>query len=211
VTLFDYSAGLLLLVSGLIGLARGATREITTVVALVLAAVAAVFALRFTGPVARHAIHAAWLANIVALLVIFVLSYLVFRLIGGMLTRGVQEAGLSSLDRILGLGVGLVRALVVLGGVTLLLGAASPPERMPRWISQAKLFPLALAAGGALRAFAPHGMKLAREVAPTLEGAVAGDAPSNAETSLPGHQDPYGHDGPTRRHRASDSLEEDSR
>ncbi len=57
VTLFDLGAGLILLVSGIVGFVRGATREVTTVVAFVLAAVLSVLALRFTGPIARHAIH----------------------------------------------------------------------------------------------------------------------------------------------------------
>jgi membrane protein required for colicin V production len=175
VTAFDYGAGLLLLASGLIGLARGATREITTVVALLLGAILAIFSLRVTGPMARQMIHTAWLANTAALLVMFVLCYLSLRLMGGALTRGVQETGLSGLDRLLGLGIGLVRAVVLMGAFALLLDAATPPERMPMWITTARLYPLAAAAGGALRAFGPEGMKVARDVAPALADAVTGD------------------------------------
>jgi membrane protein required for colicin V production len=175
VTAFDFGAGLLLIVSGLMGLARGATREVTTVLASVVASVVAVVALRVTGPVARRLIHAPWLANVAAILFVFILAYAVLRLIGGALTRSVQQTSLSGLDRLLGLGVGFVRALVVLGGFALLLDAATPPERMPRWITQAKLFPLAAAAGDALRAFAPEGLKFAHDVAPGLAEAVTSD------------------------------------
>jgi membrane protein required for colicin V production len=171
---FDVAAGLLLLVSALIGLSRGATREVTMVLASVVASVMAVFALRITGPVARRMIHAPWLANVVAILVVFILAYVVLRLIGGALTRSVQQTSLSGLDRLLGLGIGLVRALVVLGGFALLLEAATPPERMPQWVTQAKLYPLAAAAGGALRAFAPEGLKVAHDMAPDLANAVTG-------------------------------------
>jgi membrane protein required for colicin V production len=173
-TAFDVAAGLLLLISGLIGLSRGATREVTTVLASVVASVMAVFALRITGPVARRVIHAPWLANVAAILIIFILAYVVLRLIGSALSRSVQQTSLSGLDRLLGLGVGLVRALVVLGGFALLLEAATPPERMPQWVTQAKLYPLAAAAGGALRAFAPEGLKVAHDVAPDLADAVTG-------------------------------------
>lgn len=178
-TVFDYGAGLLLLVSGLVGLVRGATRELTTVLALVLAAVIAVFALRFSGPLARHSIHAAWLANTAAILFVFILAYVVLRLIGGMLSRGVQQTALSGVDRGLGLGVGVVRALVVLGGFILLVNAATPPERMPKWITSAKLYPLASASGEALRRFAPRSLKVARHVGPILEDAAAGEPPFN--------------------------------
>lgn len=199
-TIFDYVAGALLLVSGLVGLVRGATREVTTVVALVLAAIIAVFCVRFTGPIAASAIHAVWLADTVAVLVTFAVVYLLLRLIGMALTHTVQQTGLSGLDRLLGFGVGLVRGLVVLGGFILLVNAATPPERMPRWITTAKLYPLASAAGGALRAFAPEGMKMAHDVAPALEDAVSG------------HDETTGRAHDRKRHRTDqDDQSEDDR
>lgn len=180
VTGFDYAAGLLLLLSGLVGFVRGATREVTTVVALVLAAVSSVFALRLTGPLARHVIHPAWLANSAAVLGGFMVVYVILRLMGGALTKTVRQTSLSGLDRVLGLGIGLVRALVVLGGFIMLLKAATPPERMPSWITTAALYPLASAAGSALKAFAPAGAKMARQMAPALAGGIGADNASGA-------------------------------
>ncbi len=188
-TSFDYAAAFILLASGLIGLVRGATREVTTVVAFVLAAIVSVFALRFSGPLARHAIHAGWLANTAAILAVFIVAYIVLRLIGGALTRTVQQTSLSGLDRLLGFGIGLVRALVVLGGFTLLLNAATPAERLPKWITGATLYPLAAAAGAALRAFAPQGLKVARDVAPVLEGEANTDSSSTDGDT--GSADPF--------------------
>jgi membrane protein required for colicin V production len=175
VTVFDYAAGGLLLVSGLFGFARGATHEITTVVALVLASIVAVAAERYTGPIALHMIHTPWMATAAALLVTFILVYIALRMIGGALTRSVRQTSLSGLDRVLGLGVGLVRALVALGGFMLVIDAAMPPERMPAWITGAKLYPLASAAGGALRNFAPQGLKVAHDVAPALADRAGAD------------------------------------
>jgi membrane protein required for colicin V production len=178
-TLFDILAGLVLAVSGLVGFARGATREVTTVIAFVLAAVAAVFGLRFTGPVAQHFIATPWMANTAAILVLFIVVYIVLRLIGGRLTSGVRQTVLSGFDRALGFVIGLVRGLVVIGVSALLINAATPPERMPAWITRAKLYPLANAAGGALRAFAPQGLKVAHDVAAGTEQAVTGAAAAN--------------------------------
>ena len=212
-TNFDYAAGFLLLVSGVVGFARGATREVTTVVAFVLAAIVAVAALRLSGPVMATVIHARWLANTAAILLVFIVAYLVFRLVGVALTRTVQQTGLSGLDRLLGFAIGLVRGVVVLGGFALLLNAAMPPERMPTWISNARLYPLADAAGGALRAFAPRGMKVAHDVAPALADAVAGegistqDAPAAAgRAPRKTHQDSAG-----PRHRVIDDSVENTR
>ncbi len=198
-TIFDYAAGILLLLSGLFGFVRGATRELTTVLALIAATIVAVVGARVTGPFAAKFIHTAWLANTAAVLLSFILVYSLVRLAGGALTRGVQQTSLSGLDRLLGFGVGLVRALLVLGAFALLLDAATPVERMPHWITDAKLYPLASAAGGVLRTVAPAGLAMTRGVAPELAGdSLSG--PANALSKSLSH-----------RHRAPDHLEEESR
>lgn len=183
VTIFDYSVAILLLVSGVAGLVRGATREISTVVALVVAAAVAASTLKFTWPLAAHVVHTQWLANALALLTVFILVYVALRLIGGVLTRGVHRTGLSGLDRLLGLGIGFVRALVVLGGFVLLIKAVTPAERIPAWISEAKTYPLASAAADALKAFAPQGLKAARDVAPELGASSSEETAAAASTS----------------------------
>jgi membrane protein required for colicin V production len=177
VTLFDILAGLVLAVSGIVGFARGATREVTTVIAFVLAAVAAIFGLRFTEPLARHFIATPWIANTAAILILFLIVYIILRLIGGKLTAGVRQTVLSGIDRALGFAIGLVRGLVVIGAFVLLIDAAPPP---PAWITRAKLYPLANAAGGALRAFGPQGLKVAHDVAAGTGQAVTGDSPGQS-------------------------------
>jgi membrane protein required for colicin V production len=181
VTVFDYAAAFLLVTSCLFGVVRGATREISTILAFIVAAAAAVFALRFTAPIAKGLVHAAWLANTVAVLATFVAVYAVLRLIAGAITAGVRQTGLSGLDRLIGGAIGVVRAVVVLGGFALLVSAAVPPDRMPQWLSQAKLYPLASAAGDTLRAFAPRGLKMAKDIAPAITGAAAGGSWSDAQ------------------------------
>jgi membrane protein required for colicin V production len=207
---FDIAVVLILLGSGAFGWVRGATREVTTVIAFIAAVVIAVFGLRSTGPLARHAIHTAWIANTAAVLLLFAAAYLVLRIIGGALTQRVkQTAALSSLDRILGFGIGLVRGFVVVGAVTLLLNAATPPERMPAWISKARLYPLADTAAAMLKAFAPEGLRVAHNVAPTVAGAVKGDA--DEATGEPGDK-PSKETGYTAQQRKSlDDLVEKSR
>ncbi len=217
-TLFDVVAGLVLLASGLIAFVRGATREVTTVLAFIAAIVVAVFGLRFTGPIARHAIHTAWIANAAAVLILFVVAYIVLRLIGGALTHQVRQTVLSGLDRLLGLGIGLVRGAVVVGALTLLINSATPPERMPAWISKAKLYPAASSVAALLRTFAPEGLRMAHTVEPTMRDAVsAGVADTSsvdAQTLAPAVPDtkPQPHRGNSAAQRKSlDDLVEKSR
>ncbi|MBV8683067.1 MAG: CvpA family protein [Caulobacteraceae bacterium] len=159
---FDWAAGGLLAASAAIGLARGATREVTSIVALFVAAALAIVAARFGGPLFHRLIHPDWLAMPAGLVAVFLIAYVILRLIGGFLTRGVRDSGLSGLDRVLGLTLGLVRGLAALGAFALLLGAFIPAQRTPPWIGRARLYPLALGAGAALRAAAPHALSMAR-------------------------------------------------
>ena len=173
-TQFDLIAVAILAVSGLIGFARGALRELTTVIAFIVAVGVALLALRWTGPLARQWLHPAWIGNIAALLGGFLLPYMVIRLIGAAITRGVHDVGaLGGLDRVAGLGVGLVRGFVILGVFQLVFAAATPRERMPAWISGAALYPAAADSAAALKALEPEGLAVAGKLAPALKQAVS--------------------------------------
>jgi membrane protein required for colicin V production len=186
VTQFDLIAIAILAVSGLIGFARGALREVTTVIAFAAAAVIALMALRFSGPLARHWLHPAWVGNVAALLAVFLASYIAIRVIGGGIARSVHGVqSLGGLDRLAGLGIGLIRGFVILGAFQLVFTAATPRERMPHWISSAVLYPAATDSAQALKALEPEGLAVAGRLAPALKQAVtdgANDAQSTEKT-----------------------------
>ncbi|MDP3176205.1 MAG: CvpA family protein, partial [Phenylobacterium sp.] len=115
-----------------------------------------------------------WAGDVAAVLATFVVVYIVLRLFGASLARRIKGAEvLGMLDRSVGLGFGLVRALVVLGAFNLFFNAATPPERVPRWISGATLYPLTTAAGRVLITFAPKGRDLAGRLKPAFDDAVS--------------------------------------
>lgn len=171
--MFDLLVLLVLAVSAFVGFVRGATREVVTVLAFVGAVVVSLFALRLTGPLARAAINPDWLAMVAALLVVFVAVYIALRIAGASLTRRVHDVqSLGTFDRVVGVGFGLIRALVLLGVFNLVFNVATPPERAPAWVTGAKLYPLTEASAKALRAVAPKGSAIFNRVTPVLEKAV---------------------------------------
>jgi membrane protein required for colicin V production len=173
--LFDLAAGLVLVVSALVGWIRGASREVATVAALAIAAVVAIFGLRFTGPIARHAIATPWIANIAAILIVFAAVYILLRVAAAALSRRIHRgAGLGGVDRIVGAGFGVARALVILGLANLTIRAIVPADRMPTWISGAWLYPVSFASGRVLMTFAPQGARLAHQVEPVVGKAITG-------------------------------------
>jgi len=170
---FDIVVLSILLASAALGFFSGATREMVRALSFVLAAVLAIYGLRWTAPFARETIDPDWLASVVAGLVVFVLVYATLRITGGAMVRGVQGAHvLGVLDRTVGLGFGLLRALVVLGALHLAFEAATPADRVPKWMTGAAFYPLTSASANLLKTFAPKGLDMADKLAPSLQGAV---------------------------------------
>ncbi len=160
-TAFDVVAILMVAVSALIGFARGAVREVVTLVAFGAAAVIALLALPFTAPVMRAVVHKpAWAGAASAVVVVFVLVYVLLRVFGGQLARFLHASNLGGPDRALGAGVGVARALVALGGFFLLYDKAMPRDLSPGWITGGATWPVARASGHALEKLAPQGGRL---------------------------------------------------
>lgn len=185
-TWFDWAAAGILLLSGLIGFARGVTREVTMVIALILAAVLSIYGLRVTVPIAHHFIAIRWMAIVAAVVAVFLAAYLALRLLGGALTRGVRATPLSGVDRGLGFGVGVVRGVLIVGVAAICIHASAPKAHQPAWFMQAKFLPLADGVGNRLRAVAPKGLEMAETVAPSIENAVLNpSAPADTRPAKP--------------------------
>jgi membrane protein required for colicin V production len=176
VTQFDFIVAALLLISAAVGFARGAVREIAALVALVAAAAFAVFGLPLFAPMMRHIVHPDWLAAVATLICVFVVTYVLLRFVGAALARQVQQTSfIGTLDRSIGLAIGLARGLIVLGALNLMFNAATPADIRPHWITGATTWPLAQNMGRLLTAMAPKGLDIAGRLKPAFDRAV-GDA-----------------------------------
>ncbi len=175
-----------LLISAAFGFWQGATREMVGVISLVAAVMAAVYGLRFTGPLARHLIHPDWAGTVVAVVMTFIAVYAGLRLLGAGLARSIRDTQvLGMLDRSIGLGFGLIRALVFLGLFNLAFTAATPPSLMPGWLTGSTFYPLSETSGQILRRLAPQGADLAGKLTPALTDAVR-DGSAKPSRDLPG-------------------------
>ena len=172
-TAFDVAALLIVLVSALIGWSRGAVKELVTLTAFALAALAAVFLLPITGGLFRRLVHPAWAGNAAAIVVLFLIVYIALRVMGAWITQQLHASSLGSLDRGAGGVIGVLRALVVLGAFFLVFAAVTPAELRPPWITGALTWPLAGASGRALSVFAPAGMKLGGAAAKVMGEGVS--------------------------------------
>lgn len=190
-TPFDIIAGLLLVVSGVTGWVRGASRELTSALSFIIAAAISLFGLRVSGPIFRSLMDPDWAATAAAIVVVFVVFFLIIRLIGGQLTASLHETSAGTLDRAVGATFGVIRAVVILGVFNLLLHLATPPDRMPHWVQDSMFYPLSQASGAVLKVFAPKGKALAGKLAPAIKEAVheGGDNTSGENSSDKGYDD----------------------
>ncbi|MFI4966923.1 MAG: CvpA family protein [Caulobacterales bacterium] len=198
-TQFDLIVLVLLAISAAVGFARGAIREIVALTALLTGAAAAIFTLHESAPIARKLIHPDWLGTAAALVGVFLVVYLLVRLVGGLVARQIQETRfIGVLDRSVGLAIGLARGLIVLGALNLMFNAATPKDLQPRWIVGSTTWPLAQDMGRLLTGLAPSGLDIAGRLKPAFDRAMHGAAHRTAHDAMDDRLKSEGYDARQR-------------
>lgn len=170
---FDVVAILVLIASAAAGWVRGGTREIITLLSFVLAAFIALVALPLTAPLGRGLVDPDWAGTIFAAILSFLIVYFGIRIFGSILSKRAQaHPQLAGVDRIVGIVVGTTRGLVLLGAVHLVIVAAMPGERTPRWLSEAALRPITAGAARAIQIILPGIGRGADALSPVVASSV---------------------------------------
>jgi membrane protein required for colicin V production len=159
----DYVILLLCLASALIGLWRGFTAEALSLLTLLVSIwLAWAFAGRFE-PMLGTWIGASpevrlWTARVI----VFALALLVGGLISWVARKLIRHTGLSGLDRLLGAGFGLLRAVVLIGLAVIVmefLGLEQEP-----WWQESRLKPYADRAAAAVKYYAELGNRYLQDL-----------------------------------------------
>ena len=184
---FDVIAILVILASAAAGWVRGGTREIITLLSFVLAAFIALVALPLTAPLGRALVDPDWAGTIAAAVASFLLIYFGIRIFGSILSKRAQaHPQLGGIDRIVGIFVGAARSLVLLGAIHLVIVAAMPGERTPRWLSEAALRPVTAGAARVIQIVLPGIGRGADSLAPVVTSSV--NEGFSGEEALPSPQ-----------------------
>ncbi|WGM31240.1 CvpA family protein [Brevundimonas sp. NIBR11] len=170
---FDAFAIIVILASAAAGWVRGGTRELITLLSFVLAAFIALVALPLTAPIGRALVDPDWAGSIFAAIVSFLLIYFGIRIFGSVLSKRAQaHPTLGGVDRFVGVLVGAGRSLVLLGAIHLVIVAAMPGERTPRWLSEATLRPISAGAARAIQIILPGIGRGADAISPVVDSSV---------------------------------------
>jgi membrane protein required for colicin V production len=184
---FDVIAILVILASAAAGWVRGGTREIITLLSFVLAAFIALVALPLTAPLGRALVNPDWAGTIFAAIASFLLIYFGIRIFGSILSKQAQaHPHLGGIDRLLGIFVGAARSLVLLGAIHLVVVAAMPGERTPRWLSEASLRPVTAGAARLIQIVLPGIGRGADALTPVVTSSV--NEGFSGEEALPSPQ-----------------------
>lgn len=170
---YDVFAIVVILFSAAAGWVRGGVREVITLLSALLAALIALVTLPFTAMLGRALIDPDWAGTVLAAIVSFFIVYFGIRIFGSILSRRAQaHPQLGGVDRFVGVFVGAARALVLLGAVHLVIVAAMPGERTPRWLAQAALYPVSAVGARAIQAVLPGIGRGADLLSPVVDSSV---------------------------------------
>jgi membrane protein required for colicin V production len=134
----------IMLVSGLLALMRGFTREVLSLVAWVAAALATYIAVKQPALVALAIpyVEKPPLPQIAVGAIVFIVVLIVFSLVGVKVSDKVVDSSAGAFDRSLGFVYGLGRGFVLITIAYLFYGWLVPLERQGDWVRNASSLPL---------------------------------------------------------------------
>ena len=150
---------LLLLVSIVTSFSAGLTREVVGLITMVAALGAAVWFYGTAGSFLLPYVSSPGVAHFCGFLIVFCGVLLLGALLGRLLRRFINVAGLSFVDRLLGAGFGLVRGLLISIALIMALLAFTPGKSGPDAVAQSRVAPYVIDAARLFAAVAPHELK----------------------------------------------------
>lgn len=138
-TLFDLIVLVVVAFSALLAFARGAVRGILGLASWIGAAVVAFLLVDAVRPMVRAAVASDTIADALSVAGAFLIALIGLKLLAGMIARAVDASPLGPLDKLLGLGFGLLRGAVIVCLAYLLASGVMAPERQPDWVRHAYL------------------------------------------------------------------------
>ncbi|MDP6707744.1 MAG: CvpA family protein [Alphaproteobacteria bacterium] len=157
-TYADITILVVLLVSGLLALARGFVKEMLHILAWIGAAVIAVRAFPFAQPYVAQYLQPDLLANLATTAGIFVVSLIVLVFVFSTIAKRVRESEIGMIDRSLGFLFGLARGALVVALAYLVLMQFLPTDKdeQPRWVTASMSLPYVEQSAKLLTTVAPE-------------------------------------------------------
>jgi uncharacterized membrane protein required for colicin V production len=141
-TTLDYVIVLIVLVSAGFAAWRGFLWETLSIFAWVAAALACLYFGPMVIPYLGEYVHQAWLASLLAYAGVFLVVFIPLAVISRRFSNSVKRSAIGLLDRVAGIGFGVVRGLVIVGLAYWAFTAIVPAHKRPVWVTEARLLPM---------------------------------------------------------------------
>jgi membrane protein required for colicin V production len=175
--ILDFIVVGIMLLSGILALARGFTREVLSLIAWGLAAVAAYFAIKQQQLIdmVLPYVDKPILAQVAVGAIAFLITLILVSVISVKISDRVVDSAVGAFDRTLGFIYGLARGLVLVAIAYMFYGWLQPPENQEDWIRNAQSLPVVRGISEFLVSLMPP------DIAETLSKAAL---PGNAEGAI---------------------------
>lgn len=134
---------IIVLVSGLIALNRGLVKEVLSIIGWFLSVVAIVMLLPVVQPAVKNFAEGETFSAVVSAILILIVFFVIWIIITSKIIDNIRSSKLSSLDRILGLFFGVLRACILVILFNILVGWMMTPEEQPQMFKESKYFQMA--------------------------------------------------------------------
>src|SRR6202167_5501280 len=138
ITLLDIVLIAVMLVSGFLAMVRGFMREVLSIIAWILAAVATLYSYSKLLPYARQYFNNDVVATVAVVGGVFLLTLIVVSILTVRILDMVLDSRVGALDRTLGFLFGLARGLVIVVIAFLFFTWLVPDRSQPEWVKSAK-------------------------------------------------------------------------
>lgn len=129
--------------SSLIALSRGLIKEVLSIIGWVLGSAAVIYLLPVFTPITKEYIASGMIAGVVTSIFILILFMVIWILLTGNIVGKVRSSKLSSVDRVLGLFFGIMRAFLLVVLLNILISWMMPKDRQPETFKNSRYFQLA--------------------------------------------------------------------
>ena len=142
ITLLDAIVLGVALLSGLLAMVRGFSREVLSIASWVVAAIAAFMLYEQLTPFVQGYIESPTVAALVAAAVIFLVVLVLVTFLTMRIADAIIDSRIGPLDRTLGFLFGIARGVLLMVVALLFFGWLVPAERTPEWVADAKTKPI---------------------------------------------------------------------
>jgi membrane protein required for colicin V production len=144
-----------ILISALLAMLRGFTREVLAIVSWGAAAVAAIYLHPLVLPYLKPYISKDSVALAAAIGIVFFATLVVVSIVTVRLSDAILDSKIGALDRSFGFLFGAVRGLLLCGVAFLFFNWLVPEKTQPEWVKNAKMRPLLVATGDEIMSVLP--------------------------------------------------------